>query len=99
MGRIARAADRVILTSDNPRDEDAANIASALRDGLGDHPDVSFIVDRRAAIAAALERAASEDVVLVAGKGHETTQSTAAGEQPFSDAAVIREIHQRRMSM
>lgn len=99
MGRIARAADRVILTSDNPRDEDAAHIASALREGLDDHPDVSLIVDRRAAIAAALERASPEDVVLVTGKGHETVQSTAAGEQPFSDAAVIRELHQRRMSM
>jgi UDP-N-acetylmuramoyl-L-alanyl-D-glutamate--2,6-diaminopimelate ligase len=95
MGRAAAAADRVILTSDNPRDEDAATIAKALHQGLADHGAVTTILDRRAAIAAALEDAAEDDLVLIAGKGHESVQLTDAGAVPFSDAEVVRGLLER----
>jgi len=86
MGRAARIADRVILTSDNPRDEDPAVIAASLRTGLGDHGNVRIELDRARAIELALADAGNEDVVVIAGKGHETDQTIGKDVRPFSDA-------------
>ena len=87
MGRAAsRLADRVVLTSDNPRHEDPAAIIEAIRGGV--EGDCRIEPDRAAAIAAAIAAADEADVVLVAGKGHEATQEIAGERRPFSDAAV-----------
>ena len=96
MGAIAaRAADRVLLTSDNPRGEDPMAIITDILEGVlaeaqnGQAPLV--IADRREAIAAAIAVAAAGDVVLIAGKGHEDYQESAGQRIPFSDAAVAAE--------
>ena len=89
MGAIAqRGADVVVLTSDNPRNEPPARILAQIRAGLDlDHP-VVMIEDRRAAIGHALLEAAPEDVVLLAGKGHEDYQEVQGVKRPFLDSAV-----------
>jgi UDP-N-acetylmuramoyl-L-alanyl-D-glutamate--2,6-diaminopimelate ligase len=93
MGAVAAdLADCIVLTDDNPRSEDPARIVEDIRAGLGDHPRVSVIHDRRAAIASAIERARPGDVVLVAGKGHEAQQVVGAERRAFSDRAVVAEL-------
>jgi UDP-N-acetylmuramoyl-L-alanyl-D-glutamate--2,6-diaminopimelate ligase len=91
MGEIAaRLADRVIVTSDNPRSEDPASIIAAILEGAG--PEVESEVDRRMAIGSAISGARSGDVVVIAGKGHEQGQEFAGGRKvPFDDIAVARE--------
>jgi UDP-N-acetylmuramoyl-L-alanyl-D-glutamate--2,6-diaminopimelate ligase len=89
MGRLAgRLADRVVVTSDNPRSEDPAAIASEIVHGLRDTGNRRYAVelDRAVAIASAIGAAKPGDVVLLAGKGHETTQECGHVRQPFSDA-------------
>ena len=93
MGAIAEAlADRVIITADNPRSEKAADIASQIRQGMRDPQRALEVEDRRSAIALAIREASAEDVVLIAGKGHETTQRIGTTELPFDDVLVAREI-------
>jgi UDP-N-acetylmuramoyl-L-alanyl-D-glutamate--2,6-diaminopimelate ligase len=91
MGEIAvRLADRVIVTSDNPRSEDPEAIIDEILVGTG--PGVDHDVDRRAAIIQAIADARSGDVVVIAGKGHEQGQEFEAGRKiPFDDVAVARE--------
>jgi UDP-N-acetylmuramoyl-L-alanyl-D-glutamate--2,6-diaminopimelate ligase len=93
MGEIAAAgADLLIVTDDNPRSEDPAAIRAAILAGTSNGPaEVLEIGDRRAAIAEAVRRAGPGDVVLVAGKGHETGQEIAGVVHPFDDRAVARE--------
>ena len=97
MGRIAEAlADCVVLTNDNPRTEDPQQILGAIRGGLR-HPDAaSTIPDRAEAIAHAAREAASGDVVVVAGKGHETYQIVGAERRPFDDRVALRAALDRR---
>jgi UDP-N-acetylmuramoyl-L-alanyl-D-glutamate--2,6-diaminopimelate ligase len=92
MGEIAvRLADRVIVTSDNPRSEDPEAIIAQILAGTG--PDVEHNVDRREAIEQAIAGARAGDVVVIAGKGHEQGQEFAAGHKiPFDDATVAREV-------
>jgi UDP-N-acetylmuramoyl-L-alanyl-D-glutamate--2,6-diaminopimelate ligase len=92
MGRAARAADRVILTTDNPRGEDPADIARAIRRGLEGHPGVERELDRARAIERAVREAMPGDVVVIAGKGHERTQTVGGEVRPFDDAAIVREV-------
>jgi UDP-N-acetylmuramoyl-L-alanyl-D-glutamate--2,6-diaminopimelate ligase len=88
MGAIAaRAADRVILTSDNPRGEAPAAILAEILAGTDERSQTEVIEDRRAAIARAVVEAAPCDVVVLAGKGHEDYQEVAGVRQPFSDVA------------
>ena len=91
MGEVAtRLADVAVLTSDNPRSEDPAAIIDAVRAGVR-RPEVLVVEpERRAAIALALDQARRGDVVVVAGKGHETTQVTGTTVEPFDDRAVVR---------
>jgi UDP-N-acetylmuramoyl-L-alanyl-D-glutamate--2,6-diaminopimelate ligase len=95
MGRVAaERADRVWITNDNPRGEDPAAIAAAIRAGAGAAArptPIATVLDRRAAIDAALGDASSGDVVLIAGKGHETTQTIGGIVHPFDDRVVARE--------
>ncbi len=91
MGRIAAAfADRIYVTSDNPRSESPQAIVAEIETGIGAHPHVAE-VDRRAAIVRAIDEAAPGDVVLIAGKGHETYQIIGTQTLPFDDAQVARE--------
>jgi len=87
MGAIAaRDADQVIVTSDNPRGEaPAAILADIVAGMLAKRSHVTVVEDRRQAIAAAAARAKPEDVILIAGKGHEDYQEIAGVRQPFSD--------------
>lgn len=88
MGAVAaRLADVVLLTDDNPRKEDPDAIIAAIREGAGSHARVER--DRAVAIAAAIAEAADADIVVVAGKGHESYQETATGRHPFSDREVV----------
>ncbi|MFO0586995.1 MAG: UDP-N-acetylmuramyl-tripeptide synthetase [Polyangiaceae bacterium] len=96
MGRAVRAADRVIVTNDNPRTEDPASIARAIREGVGDHPAARTILDRASAITEAARAAGPDDVILVAGRGHEAEQIFADGPRPFSDVAFLRDLASRR---
>jgi UDP-N-acetylmuramoyl-L-alanyl-D-glutamate--2,6-diaminopimelate ligase len=92
---VAAGADVAVLTSDNPRSEDPQAIADAvltgLLPGLVDASDARVELDRRAAIAAALADAQPGDVVVIAGKGHETGQTTAGRTIAFDDRVVARE--------
>ena len=94
MGRIAAAkADVAIITDDNPRGENPATIRAAVAEGA---PDARVIGDRRAAIAAAIVEAQADDIVCIAGKGHEQGQIVGAGEAmrviPFDDVGIAREV-------
>ena len=84
MGEIASAiADRVVITSDNPRSEDPQRIVEAIAAGAG--PAAERVVDRAQAIARAVAEAQADDVVLIAGKGHEPYQEILGKRLPFSD--------------
>lgn len=88
MGRAAASgADRVIVTSDNPRGEPAAAIIDDILNGIDPAANVTVIEDRAAAIRHAITGAAVDDVVLIAGKGHEATQDVNGQRQAFSDPA------------
>jgi UDP-N-acetylmuramoyl-L-alanyl-D-glutamate--2,6-diaminopimelate ligase len=92
MGAVAsRGADLAIVTSDNPRSEPASEIAAAVLAGASGGATVRVELDRRAAIRDAIVEAAPGDVVLVAGKGHETGQTTGSVTTPFDDREVARE--------
>ena len=93
MGRIAATlADRVVVTSDNPRSEPPQAIAQAIAEGIHESGNRRYRVelDRAAAIRLALSDAQPGDVVLIAGKGHEPYQEIAGLRLPFSDVAVAR---------
>jgi UDP-N-acetylmuramoyl-L-alanyl-D-glutamate--2,6-diaminopimelate ligase len=96
MGEIAaRLADRVVVTSDNPRSEPPEAIVEEVLAGIAADRRAERVVaevDRRAAIAQALAAASAGDVVVIAGKGHEQGQELAGGEKiPFDDVTVARE--------
>ena len=82
------------MTSDNPRGEDPEAIIDEVFAGMpaAAQATAARLPDRREAIGYALEEAAGGDIVLVAGKGHETTQTTGDRVLPFDDVAVVREL-------
>lgn len=90
MGEVAaRHADRVTVTDDNPRSEDPATIRAEVLQGA---PDAAEVGDRFEAIASALGSLRDDDALLVAGKGHETTQTVRGVATPFDDRAVVRHL-------
>jgi UDP-N-acetylmuramoyl-L-alanyl-D-glutamate--2,6-diaminopimelate ligase len=94
MARIATdLSHSVVLTSDNPRSEDPNTIIHEMRTGLTvvDRSNVLVNADRHEAIRMAVTLARPGDVVLVAGKGHETYQEVKGVKHPFDDAAVLKE--------
>jgi UDP-N-acetylmuramoyl-L-alanyl-D-glutamate--2,6-diaminopimelate ligase len=98
MGDAARRlADRVLVTSDNPRSEPPEAIIDEIMEGAG--PDAEREVDRRRAIALAIDRAEPGDVVVIAGKGHEQGQEFENGrKEPFDDLEVAREALRARLA-
>jgi len=86
MGAIAaKGADRVVVTDDNPRSENPAAIRAAIIAGASGAPNVREVGDRREAIRGAIAALQPGDVLLIAGKGHETGQIVGGTTLPFSD--------------
>jgi UDP-N-acetylmuramoyl-L-alanyl-D-glutamate--2,6-diaminopimelate ligase len=92
MGKIAaRLSDTVIVTSDNPRTEDPMAIIEEIETGLIQGP-AGYMInpDRRAAIHEAISMAGNDDIVIIAGKGHETYQIIGNDKLPFDDREIAR---------
>jgi len=93
MGETAeKLSDIVILTSDNPRNEDPLSIIEDILDGIKDKDKVITIVDRKQAIEKAISLAKEKDIILIAGKGHENYQIIGDKILHFDDAEVVKEI-------
>ena len=93
MGEIAeRLSDRVVITDDNPRTEDSAQILKDILDGISNAADVICEADRAAAIRAAAEGSEAGDVILIAGKGHETVQVIGTERIPFDDRQIAIDV-------
>jgi UDP-N-acetylmuramoyl-L-alanyl-D-glutamate--2,6-diaminopimelate ligase len=90
MAQVAESlADRIVLTSDNPRGEDPSDIFSEMLAGLDNPGEAQVIEDRAAAIRQAVLESDPGDIVLVAGKGHEAWQEANGQKIPFSDEAAV----------
>ncbi len=94
MGRAAEKADHIIVTDDNPRTENSADILDAIVAGMSEPDRAVVIADREQAIAHALTQAASNDLVLVAGKGHEDYQIIGTKKRDFSDRLSVQRFMQ-----
>ena len=95
MGKIcARLSNQVIFTSDNPRNEDPADIAQQMLDGVEPQylPNVITVLDRKQAIKTATLFAQSGDVILIAGKGHEPYQEIQGVKHHFDDREIVKEF-------
>ncbi len=92
-----KLADRVIVTSDNPRTEQPDAIIAEIMEGFDDPRSEAILVepDRKKAIEAAVEYAEKDDIILIAGKGHETYQIIGTEKKPFSDKAVAAQCLQK----
>jgi UDP-N-acetylmuramoyl-L-alanyl-D-glutamate--2,6-diaminopimelate ligase len=88
-GIAAELADDIILTDDNPRSEDPRRIVSDIVAGVAAHAPLTVENDRAAAIRLALTRSAPDDVVLIAGKGHEDYQIVGTERREFRDQSVV----------
>ncbi len=88
---VAAKADVIVVTSDNPRSEDPERIIDDVVAGIAP-ADYVRMADRRAAIERALALAGADDVVLLAGKGHETYQVIGTTHVPFDERAIVREL-------
>jgi UDP-N-acetylmuramoyl-L-alanyl-D-glutamate--2,6-diaminopimelate ligase len=89
-GIAARYADRVVVTSDNPRHENAVEILRDILSGITAQESIEMVADRAEAIRYAIANAADGDVILVAGKGHEDYQLVGDQRLPFSDHKEVR---------
>ena len=96
MGEVAeRCADRVVLTSDNPRGEQPQAILDEIAAGFLEPQRVECIVDRGAAIDVVVAEATVDDLILVAGKGHEDTQQIGDRRLAFSDRERVQQALRR----
>ncbi len=92
MGKVAsERSDFSVITSDNPRSEDPMEIIREIADGFS-ASNYMITEDRRAAIECALDMCTEDDTVVIAGKGHESTQETSGRREHFSDAETVREL-------
>ncbi len=97
MGRAAQNfADHIVVTNDNPRNEEPENIADEILQGIEEKSKVTVQLDRAKAIAFALSQASTLDVIVVAGKGHEQYQEIRETRWPFSDAEQINRMLQKK---
>lgn len=95
MGQVAsQYSDHVIITNDNPRSEKPEQIAAEIQTGISAHHSLHIELDRAAAIAYAIHAAGPDDIVLIAGKGHETEQIIGKTVLPFSDVSTVQKIFQ-----
>ena len=95
MGNIAEDyATKVVVTSDNPRSENPENIIQDILTGIENKQDVIKESDRKKAIQFAIENSEKNDIILVAGKGHETYQEINGVKHNFDDREVIRDLDQ-----
>ncbi len=93
MGEIAsRYADDIIITNDNPRDEEPAEIAKQISEGIHNHDAVSIELNRKKAIEMGLRQSAKDDLLLIAGKGHENYQIIGDKRYDFSDVDVVKDL-------
>ena len=93
MGDVAaRLADHSIITSDNPRSEDPAEIVKEIVEGFEGYANFETVLDREEAIGRAISMAQPGDTVLIAGKGHENYQEFAHTVVPFDDRAVAANL-------
>ena len=93
MGKVSSIfSDKTFITSDNPRSEEPMDIAGEIAEGISDKNNYSIEIDRFKAIQKALKEAEKGDIVLVAGKGHETYQIFKDTTVPFDDREVIRKV-------
>lgn len=100
MGQIAsELADKVVLTDDNPRNESSASIIENILVGIENDIDVHIEADRQRAIEYAVNDAALEDMVLIAGKGHEHYQEISGVKKPFNDYEIAMKAIQKRHSV
>ncbi|MDR0606338.1 MAG: UDP-N-acetylmuramoyl-L-alanyl-D-glutamate--2,6-diaminopimelate ligase [Bacteroidales bacterium] len=103
MGKMVdKLADYIIVTSDNPRDENPNDIIEDIKKGINRDQDVDFITDRYEAIKRGLLIASENDIVIVLGRGHEEYQTIRGKKVPFSDVKVIDEIlnsHNNNMNL
>ena len=95
---VAARADHAIVTSDNPRNEDPSSILAGILAGMPSGQEA--VLDRRTAIRTAILSASAADIVLLAGKGHETYQESLGVKTPFSDVeeaqAALAALHEQR---
>ncbi len=97
LGRAASQADVAIITSDNPRSEDPEKIIQQICDGVpAQQVEVVIEADRKLAIQHAIEQALPGDMILIAGKGHESEQIIGGSHLPFDDRRVVRELLENR---
>ncbi len=96
---VAERSDLAYATTDNPRGESVEDIFADMRTGIRVCDPVHFIEDRRHAISVALDAAEPGDIVLIAGKGHETFQEYADSVVPFDDRAVARELIRKKLGV
>ena len=100
MGRIAsRMADFVIITSDNSRSENPGSIIADIMTGIDKESTFTVIPDRAEAIDYAIRESLAGDIILLAGKGHETYEITADGIRPFSEKRLVCEAVKRYFSV
>lgn len=93
MGKVASLyADKIVITSDNPRNEDPGLILEEIAAGIENSKPMLQLVHREEAIAYALEQADKDDIILIAGKGHETYQQIGSVKQAFSDQEVVKRL-------
>lgn len=96
MGAVARElADVVVVTSDNPRTEEPMEIIRDILSGIGETEDLHVEPDRRKAITWALSRGRPGDVIVLAGKGHETYQEICGVQYPLDEREVVAEFFRR----
>ncbi len=95
LGTAARAADRIILTSDNPRSEPPERIMDEIASGIGAHAGLERDADRARAIRTAIQAAGSNDLVLIAGRGHEQSQEINGSHVALSDVGIVQELRLR----
>ena len=96
MGEVAcQHSDKVIFTSDNPRNEEPEQIIKDIEDGLNTAAKRKYIsiVDRKQAIKTAVSMAKADDIILIAGKGHEKYQEIKGVKQHFDDKEILTEMY------
>ena len=92
MGTIVESlADKMVITTDNPRSEDPEAIVADICDGIANLSQVDVLLDRAEAIEYAINNATKNDIVLIAGKGHETYQEVNGKHYPFSDLDTVKQ--------